>query len=379
MKRRGHARTPETMGAAAGGSPARAALPTRLLVLPGDGVGPEITEAAVAVLDAVADRWPLDLERETAEIGLTALAGCGTTLPDGTLERARAADGVILGPIDHMRYPARDQGGVNVSATLRTGLDLYANIRPARTRPGLSGPVGDFDLVIVRENTEGFYPDRNMYAGSGEFMPDADTALSVRKISAAACRRIARRSFTLARRRRGKVTAVHKANNFILSDGLFLREVRAVASDYPDVELDEVLVDAAAALLVREPARFDVLCTTNFHGDILSDLASELSGSLGLAGSLNAGDRHACAQAQHGSAPDIAGRDRVNPTAMLLSMAMLLEWLAERHGRPDLASAATRITSAVDRTLTDPATRTADLGGCLGARAFTAAVIAALE
>ncbi len=351
----------------------------KLLVLPGDGVGPEITDAALAVLDAVADRWPLDLERETAEIGLTALAGCGTTLPDGTLERARAADGVILGPIDHMRYPARDQGGVNVSATLRTGLDLYANIRPARTRPGLSGPVGDFDLVIVRENTEGFYPDRNMYAGSGEFMPDADTALSVRKISAAACRRIARRSFTLARRRRGKVTAVHKANNFILSDGLFLREVRAVASDYPDVELDEVLVDAAAALLVREPARFDVLCTTNFHGDILSDLASELSGSLGLAGSLNAGDRHACAQAQHGSAPDIAGRDRVNPAAMLLSMAMLLEWLAERHGRPDLASAATRITSAVDRTLTDPATRTADLGGCLGARAFTAAVIAALE
>ena len=351
----------------------------KLLVLPGDGVGPEITEAAVAVLDAAASRWPLDLQREQAPIGLAALAEHGTTLPEGTLERARAADGVILGPIDHMRYPARDQGGVNVSANLRTGLDLYANIRPARTRPGLSGPVGDFDLVIVRENTEGFYPDRNMYAGSGEFMPDADTALSVRKISAAACRRIARRSFALARRRRRKVTAVHKVNNFILSDGLFLREVRAVASDYPDVELDEVLVDAAAALLVREPARFDVLCTTNFHGDILSDLASELSGSLGLAGSLNAGDHHACAQAQHGSAPDIAGRDRVNPAAMLLSVAMLLEWLAERHERSDLAGAAARITAALDRTLANPATRTADLGGSLGTRAFTAAVISALE
>ena len=286
----------------------------KLLVLPGDGVGPEITDAALAVLDAVATRQPLDLERETMPIGLAALAAHGTTLPEGTLERARAADGVILGPIDHLRYPARDRGGVNVSAALRTGLDLYANIRPARTRPGLSGPVGAFDLVIVRENTEGFYPDRNMYAGSGEFMPDADTALSVRKISAAACRRIARRSFALAQRRRRKVTAIHKANNFILSDGLFLREVRAVAGDFPEVALDEVLVDAAAALLVREPARFDVLCTTNFHGDILSDLASELSGSLGLAGSLNAGDRHACAQAQHGSAPDIAGQDRVNPT-----------------------------------------------------------------
>ena len=379
MKRHGHSRTPKTMGAGAGGSPASADFPTRLLVLPGDGVGPEITEAAVAMLDAVADRWPLELELETAAIGLASLAAHGTTLPEGTLERARAADGVILGPIDHLRYPARDRGGINVSAALRTGLDLYANIRPARTRPELIGPVGAFDLVIVRENTEGFYPDRNMYAGNGEFMPDPDTALSVRKISAAACRRIALRSFALARRRRRKVTAIHKANNFILSDGLFLREVRAVAKEFPDVELDDVLVDAAAALLVREPARFDVLCTTNFHGDILSDLASELSGSLGLAGSLNAGDRHACAQAQHGSAPDIAGQDRVNPTAMLLSVAMLLEWLAERHARSDLAAAATRITAAVDRTLSDPATRTADLGGSLGTRAFTVAVISLLD
>ncbi|MCY4483605.1 MAG: isocitrate/isopropylmalate family dehydrogenase [Spirochaetaceae bacterium] len=350
-----------------------------LLILPGDGVGPEIAEAAVAVLDAVTERWPLGLERETARIGVAALAEHGTTMPEGTLERARAADGVILGPIDHMRYPARDQGGVNVSAALRTGLDLYANIRPARTRPGLSGPVGTFDLVIVRENTEGFYPDRNMYAGNGEFMPDADTALSVRKISAAACRRIARRSFALAQRRRGKVTAIHKANNFILSDGLFLREVRAVAADFPDVAVDEVLVDAAAALLVREPSRFDVLCTTNFHGDILSDLASELSGSLGLAGSLNAGDRHACAQAQHGSAPDIAGQDRVNPTAMLLSVAMLLDWLAKRHQRSDLAAAASRISAAVDGTLSNPSTRTADLGGSLGTAAFTDAVIASLD
>ena len=349
----------------------------KLLVLPGDGVGPEITKAALAVLDAVAAGQPLELE--TAPIGLAALATHGTTLPDGALERARAADGVILGPIDHLRYPDRDRGGVNVSAALRTGLDLYANLRPARTRPGLCGPVGEFDLVIVRENTEGFYPDRNMYAGSGEFMPDPDTALSVRKISAAACRRIARRSFALARRRRRRVTAIHKANNFILSDGLFLREVRATAREFPDVALDEVLVDAAAALLVREPARFDVLCTTNFHGDILSDLASELSGSLGLAGSLNAGDRHACAQAQHGSAPDIAGQDRVNPSAMLLSVAMLLEWLAERHQQPELAVAAARITTAVDHTLANPATRTVDLGGSLGTRAFTAAVIAALD
>ena len=345
-----------------------------LLVLPGDGIGPEITAAAMRVLTVANETFSLELAFEQADIGFAALKTTGTTLPTEVLEKARQADGVILGPIAHMDYPARDQGGVNVSAALRVGLDLYANIRPARSRPGLSKIGTEMDLVIMRENTEGFYADRNMFAGSGEFMPTADVALSVRKITAFACNRIARRAFELARSRRKKVTAVHKANNLILTDGLFLAEVRKVSEDFADVALEEVLVDAMAALLVRRPDSFDVVVTTNLYGDILSDLASELSGSLGLAGSLNAGDVLAAAQAQHGSAPDIAGKDQANPTALILSTAMLLNWLGDRFDRDDLTAAGRAIERAVDTALEHPDKRTKDLGGPVGTRAFGEAV-----
>lgn len=342
-----------------------------LLVLPGDGIGPEIVSAACGILEVLAARHGFALDLQRRAIGFDALAAEGTTLPDGVLDQARAADGVILGPISHMDYPPRSQGGVNVSAAFRVELDLYANVRPARTRPGLGRGHAPLDLVIMREATEGFYPDRNMAAGSGEFMPTPDVALSVRKITAHASTRIARRAFALARRRRARVTVAHKANAFILTDGLWLRCVREVARDFPDVLLDELIVDACAAWLVRDPARFDVLLTTNFHGDILSDLASELSGGLGLAGSLLEGDVLACAQAQHGSAPDIAGQDRANPTSMLLSVAMLLDWLGARRGEASLRAAAAALDTAIDAALADPATRTADLGGTLGTRGFT--------
>ena len=175
-------------------------------------------------------------------------------------------------------------------------------------------------------------------------------ALSIRKITAVACERIARRAFEHARKRRKLVTAVHKANNFILTDGLFLREVRRVAAEFPDVKLEEVIVDAMAARLVRDPAHFDVVVATNFYADILSDLASELSGSLGLAGAINAGDTMCAAQAQHGSAPDIAGQDRANPTSLILSTAMLLDWMSRKREQPVLSRAAKlfdRVTVAI--------------------------------
>jgi 3-isopropylmalate dehydrogenase len=207
-------------------------------------------------------------------------------------------------------------------------------------------------------------------------MPEPDMALAVRKVTARASSRIARTAFELARRRRRKVTAVHKANVLRLSEALFLAEVRKVAADYPDVALDEVLVDAMAALLIRTPSLFDVIVTTNMFGDILSDQASELAGGLGLAGSLNAGSDHAIAQAQHGSAPDIAGKDRANPVSLMLSAAMLLAWLGDRHQRADLGEATRAIEAAVDRTLADPSQRTADLGGPLGTAAFATAVAA---
>jgi 3-isopropylmalate dehydrogenase len=230
------------------------------------------------------------------------------------------------------------------------------------------------DLVIVRENTEGFYADRNMYWGVGEFMPTPDMALAVRKITAESSRRIAVSAFQLALSRRKKVTAVHKANVMKVSDALFLREVRAVAKNYPGVAYDEQLVDSMAALLVRDAARFDVIVTTNMFGDILSDEAAELSGSLGLAGSLNAGESHAMAQAQHGSAPDIAGQGKANPTSLILSAAMLLAWLARKHQQEKFSSAARIIELAIDSVLRDPAGRTPDLGGSLGTRAFTKAL-----
>jgi 3-isopropylmalate dehydrogenase len=213
-----------------------------------------------------------------------------------------------------------------------------------------------------------------MYQGLGEFMPTPDLALSVRKVTARQCRRISQVAFEWARRRRKKVTAVHKANVLHITEGLFLKEVRAVAKDYPDCTLEEVIVDAMAALLLRDPQRFDCVVTGNMFGDILSDEASELSGSLGLAGSVMAGDDRCCAQAQHGSAPDIAGKDRANPTSLMLSAAMLLEWLGTRHARPEFGQAAQAIEAAIDRALQKPETRTADLGGRLGTRAFGAEI-----
>ena len=343
----------------------------KLLVLPGDGIGPEITAATLAVLNSAKKKFNLALEYEQRDMGLAALKSQGTTLPDGILERAKAVDGVILGPISHLEYPPAEKGGINVSAAFRVKLDLYANVRPARSRAGLGRPM---DLVIMRECTEGFYPDRNMHQGSGEFMPVPGVALSVRKITAHACERIARRAFELARKRRKLVTAVHKQNVFRITDGLYLDTVRAVAREFPDVKLEEEIVDAMAAKLVRHPERYDVVLATNFYADILSDLASELSGSLGLAGSVNAGDSLCAAQAQHGSAPDIAGKDKANPTSLILSATMLLEWLGAKRSDETLARAGKAIDAAVDRVLGEPAKRTADLGGRLGTRAFGEAV-----
>ncbi len=347
----------------------------KLAVLPGDGIGPEITEATLEVLAAADRRFALGLRTQQHAVGLAALKSAGSTCPDGLLEACRRADGILLGPLDQVAYPPKAQGGINVSGELRIQLDLYANIRPSRSRPGLPhwGRT-PMDLVIVRENTEGFYSDRNMHLGSGEFMPTADLALSVRKITAQGSRRIAQSAFEMAQRRRRKVTAVHKANVLKMSEALFLREVRAVAAQFPDVQYDEQLVDSMAALLVRDAARFDVVVTTNMFGDILSDEAAELSGSLGLGAAVNAGTDHCMAQAQHGSAPDIAGKGVANPVSLILSAAMLLEWLGSRHQRDSLIQAARAVDSAVDSLVASPERRTRDLGGRLGTRQFAAAV-----
>jgi isocitrate/isopropylmalate dehydrogenase len=349
-------------------------------VLPGDGIGPEITAVTVAVLERLDRRFDLGLRFDVHEVGLASLKRSGSTLPEPVVAACRAAEGFILGPVSHHDYPPRAQGGRNPSGELRIALDLYANVRPSRSYAGLAhwGRT-PMDLVIVRENTEGFYADRNMHQGSGEFMPTPDLALSVRKISAQASRRIAQTAFRLARRRGRKVTAVHKSNVLKVTEGLFLKEVRNVAQEYQDVAYDEQLVDSMAALLVRDAARFDVVLTTNMYGDILSDEAAELSGSLGLAGSINAGEAHCMAQAQHGSAPDLAGQDIANPCALLISAGMLLGWLGEKHAADNLRRAQAALEAALASLMRDPATRTRDLGGTLGTAAFGAALLAKLD
>src|SRR5476651_2118296 len=353
--------------------------PIRLLVLEGDGIGPEITAATLEVLNAANSALSLQLAFEHAQIGLASLRTNGTTLTDAVVASAKAADGVVLGPVSHNAYPAVDKGGINPSGALRKRLDLYANIRPARSRAGFPPRCGKaIDLVIVRENTEGFYADRSMHLGPGEFMPTPDLAIAMRKITRAGSTRIAEAAFKLAMQRRKHVTAVHKANVLRVSDGLFLECVRAVAARYPQIQYEERIIDAMAALLIRDASPFDVVVTTNMYGDILSDEASEIAGSLGLAASLNAGAEHAVAQAQHGSAPDIAGKNIANPSSLIGSAAMLLAWLGERRKDDRLVRAGAAIELALDRVIASPDGRTPDLGGKLGTDMFAARVAKAV-
>lgn len=352
----------------------------KILAMEGDGIGPEILTASLTVLEAAQRRFNLTIDIVYAEIGFTALNNTGTTMPDDILPRAREADGIILGPVSHEDYPPVSEGGVNPSGYLRRNLDLYANIRPARTRKGLPSPTGrSMDLVIMRENTEGFYADRTMFVGQGEIMPTPDVALAIRKVTTQASRRIAEAAFELACHRRKAVTAVHKANVLRVSDGLFLGEVRAVAKLYPNIIYNEVLVDAMAAHLIRDPSRYDVIVTTNMFGDILSDEASELSGGLGVAASLNTSSTHAMAQAQHGSAPDIAGKGVANPTSLIGSVAMLLHWYGARNSQNSMLEAASKIQSSLDTALALPETRTRDLGGVLSTTEFGSMVAHLVE
>ncbi len=349
-----------------------------IAVLPGDDIGPEITRATLSVLEAADRRFGLDLAFDVLDVGMAAHRNSGTTLPGATIEAARAADGIILGPCGVSAYPPAAEGGVNVPGTIRKLFHLYANLRPARSRSPLPRAIAGLDCMIVRENTEGFYADRSLFQGPGEFMPTPDCALAFRKITAKASRRIARVAFETAQQRRGDITVVGKRHVLQVTDGLFFREVEAEAQLHPDVTWREMDVDAMAADLYIRPEDHDVILTTNMFGDILSNQALALSGSLGLAQSLNMGDRHAAANAGHGSAPDIAGRGTANPAGLILSAAMLLRWLGAQHRRREFSDAAAAIEAAADTAMLDPASRTADLGGSGNTRLFAAAVIRCL-
>ncbi|WP_132474557.1 isocitrate/isopropylmalate family dehydrogenase [Rhodococcus sp. SMB37] len=348
--------------------------PQRIGLIEGDGIGHEIVPATRRVVDAaIAATGGPGLEWVPLPLGADAIGTYGTPVPESTLDALAGLDGWILGPHDSASYPEPFRAALTPGGQIRKHFDLYANIRPARALPGTRAMAPDMDLVVVRENTEGFYADRNMAVGSGEFMPTPDVALAVGVITRAACERIAHTAFDLASRRRKRVTIVHKANVLSKTTGLFRDVCREIGTLYPSVDVDDEHVDAMAALLVRRGGDFDVIVTENLFGDILSDLAGELSGSLGSAPSINASARKTMAQAVHGAAPDIAGLGRANPTALLLSSAMLLDRLSVK-GDPFLGGAARALERAVAETIGD-GIATADLGGSASTSEFTAAVV----
>ncbi len=350
----------------------------KIIVLPGDGIGPETMQATVEVLNAVNKRFDLGLDLEHDIAGHESLKKYGLTVTDVLLEKVQNADGLMLGPMSTYDFKDESKGEINPSKFFRKKLDLYANIRPARTYPGLPNKVGPFDLIVVRENTEGFYADRNVESGASEMLITPDVVISLRRITRQCCERIAKSAFELAQTRRKKVTIVHKANVLKIADKMFIDICNTVGKQYPGIEIDDFIVDAMMAHVVRAPEKFDVIVTTNMFGDILSDLTSELSGSLGLAGSLNSGTDYAMGQAAHGSAPDIAGKDIANPMSLILSAGMLLGWCGQRKVNKNLIEASKAIERAATRVVMDGST-TRDVGGNLGTQAMGKAFAKCVE
>ncbi|MGA2876603.1 MAG: isocitrate/isopropylmalate dehydrogenase family protein [Nitrososphaerales archaeon] len=349
----------------------------KIAVLKGDGIGPEVVTSAREVLTAAAARNALRIDFLEFPIGWEAYRKVGRTLPPDTINGMRDCDGWILGPLEAGGYPKDDKDYPMASGKIRKGFDLFANIRPVKSY--LKESKRNIDLVIVRENTEDFYPDRNLFKGYGEFWPNEDTVLSLRVVTRKACKRISETAFALAKSRAKKklVTAVHKANVLIEGDGLFMEEVRKVSKGYPEIKMNDGLVDSVGMQLVLSPEKFDVLVTTNLFGDILSDVAAAEVGGLGLAPSLNSGEKFAMAQAVHGSAPDIAGKGVANPVAEILSTSMLLEWLYAKYDDDSLRKTASTIENSVHKILSsgDPGSLTADLGGSATTQQFTSQIV----
>jgi isocitrate dehydrogenase (NAD+) len=329
-----------------------------ITLIPGDGIGPEVTEAVLRILKA--SGVSIDWDRHQA--GVVAFERSGQTLPVELLDSIRRNKVALKGPVT---TPIAG-GFTSVNVGLRKALDLYANLRPVWNLPGVGSRFEDVDLVIVRENTE------DLYAGlEHEVVPGVVESLKI--ITERASTRIARFAFGHARRHgRKKVTAIHKANIMKLGDGLFLESVRAVAGEYPDIAYEERIVDAACMHLVMNPAQFDVLVMPNLYGDIVSDLCAGLVGGLGVVGAANLGEEIGVFEAVHGSAPDIAGKNFANPTALLLSAVLLLRHIDE-------GAAADRIMAALGEVLTTGSVRTRDLGGQASTFEFADAVCRAIE
>jgi isocitrate dehydrogenase (NAD+) len=330
----------------------------RVTLIPGDGIGPEVTDAVIRILKVTG----VNIDWEPHDAGVIAFKRHNASLPQSLIDSIKRNRVALKGPVT---TPIAE-GFTSVNVGLRKALDLYANLRPVSNLPGVPSRFDNVDLVIVRENTE------DLYAGlEHQVVPGVVESLKI--ITARASERIGLFAFDYARTHSRKlVTAVHKANIMKLSDGLFLESVRKISRDYPDIKYEERIVDAACMQMVMKPEKFDVVVLPNLYGDIVSDLCAGLVGGLGVVPGANLGVEAAVFEAVHGSAPDIAGQNLANPTALLLSAVMMLKHLDER-------AAADRVMTGLGRVLERGQTRTRDLGGTASTAEFTEAVCRSIE
>ncbi len=333
----------------------------QITLIPGDGIGPEVTAATVSILEAAGKQTGCSFAWHSFEAGADAYAKTGEYIPQALIGSILADKVALKGPVT----TPIGGGFSSINVQLRKKLDLYANFRPVKSLPGLKTNYPNIDLVIFRENTE------DLYAGI-EYMATPDVAQSIKLITRKGSTRIARSAFEYARKHgRKKIHAIHKANIMKLSDGLFLRCCKEVAAEFPEITYAEHIIDNTCMQLVLNPYQYDIILTENLYGDILSDLCSAFVGGLGLVPGANLGVDGAIFEAVHGSAPDIAGQDKANPTALLQSAILMLHHLNETE-------TANKVQSALEKVYAEGKSLTRDVGGSTGTKAFSQAVIAAL-
>ena len=325
-------------------------------LITGDGIGPELSESAISILETINDKLDVKTKVTSLEAGDSALEKFGKALPDETFQSIKSSDACLKAPVG--------ESAADVIVVLRRKLDLFANIRPAKSYPNTPSLRDDIDLVIVRENTE------DLYTGQ-EFVIN-DTAVALRIITEKASKRIAKHAFQTAIQRNQKkhVTCVHKSNVMRKTDGLFAKSCKSVSEEFPDVKFDEMYVDACSMNLIRQPQEFDVIVTTNLFGDILSDQSSQVGGGLGMAPAANLGDNFGLFEPVHGAAFDIAGKQIANPTSFILSIKMMLQWLGSKNNDQNSISVAQTLEQTVLELVKSGIT-TKDVGGDKSTKEFT--------
>ena len=328
----------------------------KISLITGDGIGPELSESAISVLNTIHDKLDLKFDITKLSAGDKALAETGKALPDETVDSIKQSDVCLKAPVG--------ESAADVIVVLRRMLDLYANIRPAKSYPHMPALRDDIDMVIVRENTEDLYTGKEFSLG--------DSSVALRIISEKASKRIAKYAFETATQRDSmrKVTCVHKSNVMRITDGMFAKACTDVSKDYPDITFEEMYVDACAMNLIRQPEQFDVVVTTNLFGDILSDESSQVVGGLGMAPAANIGDNFALFEPVHGAAFDIAGQNIANPSSFLLSIKMMFDWLGNKHNDSKCIEVGQKLESTIFD-LVKTGVKTKDIGGDKSTTEFT--------